>query len=226
MGAANITAAQWIFPVSVLTQSTPSRTASSISLEKELYDRARGIEFLFRLGVSLGLPSSAMYTAATWFHRFYMRFSMEDYHRQFAEGPSSLSLAARIASPAPSASLPTPPSHKPAYPESARFAVNFFKFNEVELAAVAGTEQIVPQIPPPDNTATRQKLYHPLSHVALEKQRTVISDTMTSGNTEDQRQASPPRQSHSPAKASSHGWKPVNGELPTRPTPSERLDLS
>lgn len=27
-------------------------------------------------------PISAMYTAATWFHRFYMRYSMEDYHRQ------------------------------------------------------------------------------------------------------------------------------------------------
>jgi hypothetical protein len=23
-----------------------------------------------------------MFTAATWFHRFFMRFSMEDYHRQ------------------------------------------------------------------------------------------------------------------------------------------------
>jgi hypothetical protein len=23
-----------------------------------------------------------MFTAATWFHRFYMRYSMEDYHRQ------------------------------------------------------------------------------------------------------------------------------------------------
>ena len=29
-----------------------------------------------------GSPPSAMYTAATWFHRFYMRYSMEDYHRQ------------------------------------------------------------------------------------------------------------------------------------------------
>jgi hypothetical protein len=23
-----------------------------------------------------------MFTAATWFHRFYMRYSMEDFHRQ------------------------------------------------------------------------------------------------------------------------------------------------
>lgn len=68
---------QWLFPISAL-QATPS----TCSLEKELYDRARGIEFLFRLGSSLGLPTSAMCTSATWFHRFYMRFSMEDFHRQ------------------------------------------------------------------------------------------------------------------------------------------------
>ena len=46
--------------------------------------------------------------------------------QQYAEGPSSLSLAARISSPAPSASLPTPPSHKSPFPDSARFAIDFF----------------------------------------------------------------------------------------------------
>ncbi|TFK42608.1 cyclin-like protein [Crucibulum laeve] len=68
---------QWLFSMSAL-QATPSHC----SLEKELYDRARGIEFLFRLGSSLQLPTSAMCTAATWFHRFYMRYPMEDFHRQ------------------------------------------------------------------------------------------------------------------------------------------------
>ncbi|CCL99142.1 uncharacterized protein FIBRA_01157 [Fibroporia radiculosa] len=247
---------QWIFPVSAL-QNTPSRTTSSISQDTELYDRARGIEFLFRLGVSLQLPISAMYTAATWFHRFYMRFSMEDYHRQGSgrilssdqyynilvirmsphhvaridiadiaddskeleayqtaillteeallealcfdfvvdsphaelvdlfttrresnqfeecawsmandtartplcilyppriiaaacyilaqyviEGPQSPSLDIRIASPAPSTSLPTPPSHKFVSPDASRFAVEFFAFNEVDLVNVAGS---------------------------------------------------------------------------------------
>lgn len=104
MGATNVpgssSSSQWLFPVSAL-HVTPSRTTSQISLEKELYDRARGVEFLFRLGVSLALsvtchfmltrifiltfncrPSYAMHTAATWFHRFYMRNSLEDYHRQ------------------------------------------------------------------------------------------------------------------------------------------------
>lgn len=46
---------QWLFSVSAVLDCTPSRTSSSISVEKELYDRARGVEFLYRLGVTLGL---------------------------------------------------------------------------------------------------------------------------------------------------------------------------
>ncbi|KZP12012.1 cyclin-like protein [Athelia psychrophila] len=72
---------QWIFSASSLLK-TPSNTASGITLDKELYDRSRGVEFLFRLGSSLGLPSTAMFTAATWFHRFFMRYSLDNYHRQ------------------------------------------------------------------------------------------------------------------------------------------------
>ncbi|TDL27447.1 cyclin-like protein [Rickenella mellea] len=74
-------ATQWIFSPSVLL-ATPSSSSSSFPLSKELYDRARGVEFLYRLGSSLQLPTTALCTAATWFHRFYMRYSMEDYHRQ------------------------------------------------------------------------------------------------------------------------------------------------
>jgi hypothetical protein len=43
-------ASQWLFPVSAL-QVTPSE----YPLEVELYNRARGVEFLFRLGSSLAL---------------------------------------------------------------------------------------------------------------------------------------------------------------------------
>ncbi|KAH6918608.1 cyclin-like protein [Coprinopsis sp. MPI-PUGE-AT-0042] len=68
---------QWLFSLDSL-QHTPS----TLSLEKEFYDRARGVEFLFRLGSSLQLPTSAMCTAATWFHRFYMRYPMDEFHRQ------------------------------------------------------------------------------------------------------------------------------------------------
>ncbi|KAI0082687.1 cyclin-like protein [Panus rudis PR-1116 ss-1] len=258
---AGAASSQWLFPLSAL-HVTPSHTTSAIPLERELYDRSRGVEFLFRLGVSLGLPSSAMYTAATWFHRFYMRYSMEDYHRQdvaaaciflatkteecgrklrdvakiacakarkvdpkeiaddsreveeaqtnillteevllealcfdfvvdppqaelvdlldareqpadledyawsiandsyrtplcllfppniiattcfvlaqhLVEGPNPLTpLSARISSPAPSASLPTPPSQNMVASDNARFAIEFFRFNEMELASV------------------------------------------------------------------------------------------
>ncbi|KAF8628417.1 hypothetical protein AX15_003939 [Amanita polypyramis BW_CC] len=71
------TDSQWLFSLSAL-HATPS----VCSLDRELYDRARGVEFLFRLGSSLGLPTSATFTAATWFHRFYMRYTMESFHRQ------------------------------------------------------------------------------------------------------------------------------------------------
>ncbi|KAJ7905465.1 cyclin-like protein [Mycena olivaceomarginata] len=292
---------QWLFPLSAL-HATPSNW----SLEKELYDRARGIEFLFRLGSSLVLPTSAIMTAATWFHRFYMRFSMEDYHRQdvaasciflatkteecgrklrdvaricqvkvtgrevapdskeveqcqasillteevllealcfdyvvesphsklvdlfdahdqdirvqecawsFAhdsyrtilcliyppqiiatacyvlaqrvvDGPNSFSLDARISSSAPTASLPTPPSHKPPSPDATRFAIEHFSFTDAELVSVAEASSIllefysaqdventqshlqsVVAVPPPA-TPPRIRLYVPLSQLA------------------------------------------------------------
>ncbi|KAH7916060.1 cyclin-like protein [Hygrophoropsis aurantiaca] len=297
---------QWLFDVSAL-QFTPSVTTSGYSLGKELYDRARGVEFLFRLGSSLGLPSSAMFTAATWFHRFFMRFSMEDYHRQdvaasciflatkteecgrklrdvaricqskitgaditlipadspeveklqtaillteevllealcfdfgtssphnelvdlfdaehedsqvqdyawsiahdsyrtplcilfsprviatacyvlaqrVADGPHSASLDARISASPPSASLPTPPTHKPASPDASRFAIGFFSFNENELLNVGEalsillefykaqdiqtTSHVAPltMVPPP-SFPTRTKLYEPFSQI-------------------------------------------------------------
>ena len=90
---------QWLFPISALS-CTP--TAQDKSLHEEMYDRCRGIEFLYRLGTSIGLcvklqgasplchvnpclslsHAPGLFTAATWFHRFFMRFSMLDYHRQ------------------------------------------------------------------------------------------------------------------------------------------------
>ncbi|TFK92391.1 cyclin-like protein [Polyporus arcularius HHB13444] len=342
---------QWFFPISALYK-TPSRTTSDIPLDKELYDRSRGVEFLYRLGVSLGLPSSAMYTAATWFHRFYMRYSMEDYHRQDVaasciflatkteecgrklrdvakvvcskvskkdikeisddskeveecqtsillteevlleglcfdfvvdsphaelvdlyearssyslqveecawsiandsyrtplcilyppkiiaaacyvlaehaiEGPQSSPLDARIASPAPSASLPTPPSHKVQHNGVSRHAVEFFRFNETELASVADAISIlleyygaqdlqgssefltaVTSIPRPQSTSPREKLYRPFAHFAPGGPPPVNSSTpehaIGRGATPTQPGA------NSPGKFASSGWRPV-----------------
>jgi hypothetical protein len=53
-------------------------------------------------------------------------------------GPNSLSLDARISITAPSASLPTPPTHKPASPDAYRQAINHYAFNETALGDLAG----------------------------------------------------------------------------------------
>ncbi len=50
MFTATQSSTQWLFPISAL-ENTPTEWA----LQKELYDRARGVEFLFRLGSSLQL---------------------------------------------------------------------------------------------------------------------------------------------------------------------------
>lgn len=55
-----------------------------------------------------------------------------------AEGPHSPSLDARISVSPPSASLPTPPSHKPGSPDASRFAVDYFGFSESELQDLSG----------------------------------------------------------------------------------------
>ncbi|SJL00366.1 uncharacterized protein ARMOST_03679 [Armillaria ostoyae] len=302
--SANTSKSQWLFPLETL-QSTPSTS----SLEKQLYDRARGVEFLYRLGSSLQLPVPAMFTAATWFHRFYMRYSMDDYHRQdvaasciflatkteecgrklrdvarvcqskvsgkdvadipdtskevencqtaillteevllealcfdfvvesphaelvdlfnshdpdilaqeyawtiahdsyrtplcllfppriiaaacfilaqrVVDGPNSPSLDLRISSTPPSASLPTPPSNKPPSPDRSRFALEYFAFNEAELASLADTLRIliefysvqdktmhphlstIATIPAPTITLQRANLYSSFSRLS------------------------------------------------------------
>lgn len=59
-----------------------------------------------------------------------------------AEGPHSPSLDARISASPPSASLPTPPSHKPGSPDASRFAIGYFGFSELELQNLAGQRAI------------------------------------------------------------------------------------
>lgn len=139
------------------------------------------------------------------------------------EGPQSPSLDIRIASPAPSASLPTPPSHKVLSPETSRFAVEYFGFNEVELAGVAETLNIILEfyagqavnksgahltsvaaIPPPKTSSSRQPLYNafdPGNHPQI-----------TQGSSSQNDSSATPNSTHggqTPAKISSKGWKPV-----------------
>ncbi|KAF8582682.1 cyclin-like protein [Ramaria rubella] len=72
---------QWLFPLSAL-YNTPSSDSSSISLEQELRERAKGVEFIYRVAAQLALTNAVFCAAAQYFHRFYMRYSMEDYPRQ------------------------------------------------------------------------------------------------------------------------------------------------
>lgn len=64
---ASSSSSQWLFPVSALSV-TPSITTSGYTLDKELYDRARGVEFLFRLGSSLGLSALSLYALKAQLH--------------------------------------------------------------------------------------------------------------------------------------------------------------
>ncbi|KAG1787224.1 uncharacterized protein HD556DRAFT_1434502 [Suillus plorans] len=72
----------------------------------------------------------------------------------------------------PSASLPTPPSHKPASPDASRFAVECYGFTEDDIAKVSAYRlakyhsaqdmQNAPRIPPPTGSL-RPTLYEPFS---------------------------------------------------------------
>ncbi|KAI0054042.1 cyclin-like protein [Auriscalpium vulgare] len=340
-----LTAQQWLFPFHALS-STP--TAIDRSLEAEMYDRSRGIEFLFRLGTSIALHHPGIFTAATWFHRFYMRYSMEDHHRQavaasciflatkteecgrklrdvarvycakarnvdvreipengkwveeatatillteevlldalcfdfviesphaalvdlleahqvgslvedyawsiahdsyrtplcvlyapkiiatacyvlaqyLADGPHATSLDSRISSAAPSASLPTPPTHKPGSPDQARFAVGYFRLSADELSSVAESLDLllefyrfqeslklvdylgkITEVPPPSIASSRPMLYPPRN----------ANDADATHQTEPNTQSQTPNSVHgsrTPVEKPPR-WAPVVGE--------------
>jgi hypothetical protein len=56
-----MTDSQWLFPVSVL-EHTPS-VESGYTRDRELYDRSRAVELVFRLGVTLQLLVASLSTA-------------------------------------------------------------------------------------------------------------------------------------------------------------------
>ncbi|KAG6897801.1 hypothetical protein C0992_010877 [Termitomyces sp. T32_za158] len=57
--------------------------------------------------------------------------------QRISDGPNSPSLDARISTSAPTASLPTPPSHKPPSPDASRYAIEYFALGEAELVSVS-----------------------------------------------------------------------------------------
>ncbi|KAG8968614.1 hypothetical protein FRC03_006735 [Tulasnella sp. 419] len=71
---------QWCFRPHHLC-SSPSKTIDSLPLAQELKLRAEGVHFLLRIGAHLMLKVSVLATAATYFHRFYMRHSIKQFDR-------------------------------------------------------------------------------------------------------------------------------------------------
>ncbi|KAG8781695.1 hypothetical protein FRC15_008246 [Serendipita sp. 397] len=66
---------QWRFSLSELRE-----TPSCLPLEEEMSRRHKGIDWLMRVGATLRMGLGPCLTAATYFHRFYMRRMLEDYH--------------------------------------------------------------------------------------------------------------------------------------------------
>ncbi|KAF9519975.1 hypothetical protein BS47DRAFT_914482 [Hydnum rufescens UP504] len=67
---------QWLFKSSHL-HHTPVVTEDKKTVFHEICQRNSGIEFLFRVGLQLKLNIPVLATAATYFHRFYMRQSID-----------------------------------------------------------------------------------------------------------------------------------------------------
>lgn len=65
---------QWIFTSDEIL-SSPS-VLDGISPAEERLRRAKGVNFIYQVGVLLELPQTTLYVAGVFFHRFYMRSSL------------------------------------------------------------------------------------------------------------------------------------------------------
>ncbi|KAI8381579.1 cyclin-like protein [Radiomyces spectabilis] len=73
-----MSADQWYFSRDELFD-TPS-IADGVSFAQEQMDRIKGCHYLLAVGAKLNLPQLVVVTAATFFHRFFMRQSMKRFH--------------------------------------------------------------------------------------------------------------------------------------------------
>ncbi|KAI8098943.1 cyclin-like protein [Halteromyces radiatus] len=69
---------QWLYTKDELLD-TPS-IADGITFEQEQMDRTKGCHYLLAVAARLNLPQLVVVTAATFFHRFFMRQSMKRFH--------------------------------------------------------------------------------------------------------------------------------------------------
>ena len=89
------TQSQWLFSEEEIRNS-PSIT-DGLSVAEESCRRAKGVNFIIQAGILLKIPQLTLGTAAVFFHRFYMRYSMvaekggiHHYVSSSLPGPSTL----------------------------------------------------------------------------------------------------------------------------------------
>ena len=66
---------QWYFTAAE-TESTPT-IVEGVQPSEERMRRAKGVNFIYQAGVMLDLPQITLWVAGVFFHRFFMRYSME-----------------------------------------------------------------------------------------------------------------------------------------------------
>jgi protein BUR2 len=69
----------WKYSAKTITKASPS-AKDGMPFREELMMRTKGINFLGNVAKLLQLPHMAVYTACTFFHRFYMRHSIKSKH--------------------------------------------------------------------------------------------------------------------------------------------------
>lgn len=69
----------WKYSMKTITKESPS-AKEGMSFREEMVMRTKGVNFLGNVAKLLQLPHMALYTACTFFHRFYMRHSLKSKH--------------------------------------------------------------------------------------------------------------------------------------------------
>ncbi|KAL1919465.1 uncharacterized protein VTP21DRAFT_2158 [Calcarisporiella thermophila] len=84
---------KWLFPHEALSRTPSSR--DGYSLDREKRDRAKGCNFINNVGLALKMPQITIATAMVFLHRFYMRYSLKDFH-YYDIGGTCVFLASKV----------------------------------------------------------------------------------------------------------------------------------
>ncbi|OLL26255.1 Cyclin pch1 [Neolecta irregularis DAH-3] len=85
---------RWYFRKEEL-QNTPSISKHRYTVEQERLERGKGCNFILQVGIPLHLPQMTLATATVFLHRFYMRYSLKEYHC-YEIGATCLFLATKV----------------------------------------------------------------------------------------------------------------------------------